>query len=146
MPEACNFIKKETSAQVFPCEFCKISKTTFFYRTPLVATSARSPEILWFFAGVSKWYNDMLWVNLNEWPKRYDSSQQLVTTCNVLYIFEKYGATSVCSFSSFAFLVRKGKDTKLSNIFGSRYNYRVWKQEKQFIKCNNSFMTEIPII
>ena len=28
--EACNFIKKETLAQVFSCEFCKISKNTFF--------------------------------------------------------------------------------------------------------------------
>ena len=27
---ACNFIKKETLAQVFSCEFCEISKTTFF--------------------------------------------------------------------------------------------------------------------
>ena len=32
MPEtsACNFIKKETLAQVFYCEFCEISKNTFF--------------------------------------------------------------------------------------------------------------------
>ena len=29
-PEACNFIKKETLAQVFFCEFCEISKNTFF--------------------------------------------------------------------------------------------------------------------
>ena len=36
-PMACNFIKKETQAQVFSCEFCEISKNTFFYRTPLVA-------------------------------------------------------------------------------------------------------------
>ena len=28
--EACNFIKKETLAQVFSCEFCKISDNTFF--------------------------------------------------------------------------------------------------------------------
>ena len=35
----CNFIKKEALAQVFPCEFCKISKTTFSYRTHKVATS-----------------------------------------------------------------------------------------------------------
>ena len=28
--KACNFIKKETLAQVFPCEFCEISKNTFF--------------------------------------------------------------------------------------------------------------------
>ena len=27
---ACNFIKKEAMAQVFSCEFCQISKNTFF--------------------------------------------------------------------------------------------------------------------
>ena len=31
--------KKETLAQVFCCEFCEISKDTFFYRTPPVAVS-----------------------------------------------------------------------------------------------------------
>ena len=38
-PEPCNFIKNETLAQVFSCEFCEISKNTFFHRTPLVAAS-----------------------------------------------------------------------------------------------------------
>ena len=28
--QVCNFIKKETLAQVFFCEFCKIPKNTFF--------------------------------------------------------------------------------------------------------------------
>ena len=28
--QACNFIKKETLAQVISCEFCEISKNTFF--------------------------------------------------------------------------------------------------------------------
>ena len=37
--QACNFIKKETLAQVFSSEFCKISKNTFFYRTPRVVAS-----------------------------------------------------------------------------------------------------------
>ena len=32
-------LKKETLAQVFSCEFCEISKNTFFHRTPLVAAS-----------------------------------------------------------------------------------------------------------
>ena len=32
-------LKKETLAQVFSCEFCEISKNTFFQRTPLVAAS-----------------------------------------------------------------------------------------------------------
>ena len=36
---ACNFIKKETLTQVFSCEFCQISKNTYFYRTPPVAAS-----------------------------------------------------------------------------------------------------------
>ena len=27
--EACNFIKKETLAQVYSCEFCEIAKNTF---------------------------------------------------------------------------------------------------------------------
>ena len=29
-PQPCNFIKKETLAQVFSCEFCKISKNSSF--------------------------------------------------------------------------------------------------------------------
>ena len=27
---ACNFIKKETRAKVFPCDFCETSKSNFF--------------------------------------------------------------------------------------------------------------------
>ena len=34
------FFKKETLAQVFPCEFCDISNNTFLHKTPLVAASA----------------------------------------------------------------------------------------------------------
>ena len=34
-----NFIKKETLGQVFSCEFCEISKNSFYYKTPLVAAS-----------------------------------------------------------------------------------------------------------
>ena len=32
-------LRKKTLAQVFSCEFCEISKNTFYYRTPLVAAS-----------------------------------------------------------------------------------------------------------
>ena len=39
LSQVCNFIKKETLAQVFSSEFCKIFKNTFCYRTPLVAVS-----------------------------------------------------------------------------------------------------------
>ena len=37
--EVCNFIKKETLAQVISCEFCEVSKNTFSYRRPPVAAS-----------------------------------------------------------------------------------------------------------
>ena len=36
--------KKETLAQVFSCEFCEISKNTYFYRTLLVAASVHIHE------------------------------------------------------------------------------------------------------
>ena len=42
--EAWNFIKKETLAQVFFCEFCKSSKNTFSYRTPPMAASYLTKE------------------------------------------------------------------------------------------------------
>ena len=38
-PQASNFIKIESLVEVLSCEFCKISKNTFSYRTPLVAVS-----------------------------------------------------------------------------------------------------------
>ena len=41
-PQASNFIKTETLAQMFSCEFCEIFKTTFFYRIPPVAASVHS--------------------------------------------------------------------------------------------------------
>ena len=37
VPQTCNFIKKETLVQGVSCEFCEISKNTFFYRIPLLA-------------------------------------------------------------------------------------------------------------
>ena len=37
--QASGFIKKKRLAQVFSCEFCKISKNTFSYKTPAVAAS-----------------------------------------------------------------------------------------------------------
>ena len=40
-PQACNFITKETLAQVFSCEFCEISRNNFSYKTPPVATSQK---------------------------------------------------------------------------------------------------------
>ena len=41
-PQACNFIKKETVAQAFSCEFSKIFKNTFFKEYLRVTASVRS--------------------------------------------------------------------------------------------------------
>ena len=38
-PQSCNFIKKETLAQVFSCEFWEIFKNIFYCRTPPVTAS-----------------------------------------------------------------------------------------------------------
>ena len=51
-PKACNFIKKKSLAQVFSCEFCEISKNTFFHRTPLVAASEKCRSFSYFLLQV----------------------------------------------------------------------------------------------
>ena len=40
-----NFIKKETLAKVFSCEFCEFFKNIFLYRTPLVPASEFLAEL-----------------------------------------------------------------------------------------------------
>ena len=44
-PQACNFIKSETLAQVFSCEFCEISQKTFFTEHLWVTASERKSEV-----------------------------------------------------------------------------------------------------
>ena len=48
--EACSFIKKEALAQVFSCEFCEISKGTFF------------TEHLQEIASYGTWLGLMFWI------------------------------------------------------------------------------------
>ena len=43
--QACSFTKKGTLAQVFSCQFCEISKNTFF--TEQLRTSASLDQVLW---------------------------------------------------------------------------------------------------
>ena len=67
-PEACNFTKKEALAQVIFCEFCEISKNTFFaehLRTS--ASEAEKNEVftninrifvfLWYQYDIRNWYH-----------------------------------------------------------------------------------------
>ena len=50
---ACNFIKKEILAQVFSCEFCEISKNTFF--TEHVWATASVPAHFFVYRGTYAW-------------------------------------------------------------------------------------------
>ena len=50
-PQAYNFIEKETLTQVFSCEFCKISKKTFFPKTSPVAAS---PNLGYLYCAILK--------------------------------------------------------------------------------------------
>ena len=74
---ACNFIKKETLAQVLSCEFCQISKNNFSYRThpgncfcfrPISPfhTSLEHQKTLdvWCFQGIYKGNIGLKWVYL----------------------------------------------------------------------------------
>ena len=45
MHQACNFIKKETLAQVFSCEFCEISKNTLSTEHLLLSVASDLTEI-----------------------------------------------------------------------------------------------------
>ena len=44
-PQVCNFIKKETLAQVFSCEFCEISSSTIFTEHPRPTASISCPRL-----------------------------------------------------------------------------------------------------
>ena len=63
MTEVCNFIKKETLAQVFSREFCEISKSTFFTEH-LQATA--SVNAIFDFCDYFKSLNDALTLTLQE--------------------------------------------------------------------------------
>ena len=71
---SCNFIKKETLAQVFSCEFCEISKNTFFDRTPPVTASVDT------FKDIMKIFYQHWEMNL-KWPR---SIWRMCQQCSLL--------------------------------------------------------------
>ena len=70
---ACNFIKKESLAQVFSCEFCEISKNTVFHTTPPGAASdsyrgsiTRGKRIWFDFIGYAHFTSgERFWINFS---------------------------------------------------------------------------------
>ena len=59
--QACNFIEKETLAQVLSCEFCEISQNTFFTKHPWTSASVCFDRSLSFpVVSLIPWYNVIL--------------------------------------------------------------------------------------
>ena len=68
-PEACNFIKRETLAQVFSCEFCEIFKNTFFtghLRTTVSASEVFEKEYLFVLFDVEPFFTNVPWMKLSK--------------------------------------------------------------------------------
>ena len=59
MPEAYNFVKKETLAQVFSCEFCEISKNALF--------------------------TERLWMPASKYLRKWNAD--IVFYCSIIYIY-----------------------------------------------------------
>ena len=81
--EACNFIKKETLAWVFSCEFFLISKNIFSYRAPPVVTSEK-PVTMQFLRIILTECN-----LVSHWIQCF--FRQLIDTQKVLLILIKIG-------------------------------------------------------
>ena len=62
-PKACNYIKKETLAQVFACEFCEIFNNFFFKKTPLSAASGITWMIMDYFSMNQKLFTFIVFSN-----------------------------------------------------------------------------------
>ena len=65
MPKACNFIKRETLAQLFSYEFCEISKNTFFAELLrwLLSTNSRLKGFLTRILTMFKFHRDHIGKN-----------------------------------------------------------------------------------
>ena len=103
----CHFIKKETLAQVFSCEFCEISKSTFFTEHLWTTTSALNNKV-YFRSAItktktkSKCLLHKCWNNLGKFATKYPkiflifrifhvSLSQLYPTKGVLYPVKSLG-------------------------------------------------------
>ena len=82
--QVCNFIKKETLAQVFFCEFCEISQNTFFTEHLWTTASLNTPLII--FLSLSDLKNVHILVQLYS---------HIIIRCSGLEVFFK----STCNFT-----------------------------------------------
>ena len=105
---ACNFIKKETLAQVFSCEFCKISKNTFFIDylrvTAFVTTQLQLVKVSWISStSIMQILLCLIWT-----PQHIFVNTEYLTRIN----FRVYKILHFCKF-----FICSGKFTQAKHIF-----------------------------
>ena len=111
-PQACNFIKKENLTQMLYCEFCEISKTTFFHKTPPLAAS-ESNRYSFFYR--------------NSFTKLSVLSEAVVQRCSVKKVFLKilqYLWENTCARVSF--LINFIKEGTLAHVCSCEF-YEIFK-------------------
>ena len=89
----CNFIKNETLAQEFSCEFCKIFKIIFFHRTPLDDCFYLQKLLALYFAIIYSW-------QLSSSEKSFSREKQFIYVSQGFYRFRFlfFHFFSFCSF------------------------------------------------
>ena len=96
---ACSFMKQETLTQVFSCDFCQISKNTFFTEHLWATASCSRPELICLLNSCSE--------NYLRTPTKTSIVGNIFVKLETIS-FTKYGLRHVrFSSSNFAELVRK---------------------------------------
>ena len=95
---ACNFIKKDTLAQMLSCEFCETFKnTSFSYRTPPVTASA-CPRVYTFNPRLSGWVRLEVGGRQNYPAPCLNLVRNMLETWNLV---RKY--KNICNFRKYTF-------------------------------------------
>ena len=102
--ETCNFIAKETLAQVSSCEYCEFFKNTYCYRTPFVAASVNW-KICYKYSNVKqticrcKWRKAKMYFLNNNWTqtlhKKWSVSLR-ISSVNVINSAVSCGFGHIC--------------------------------------------------
>ena len=115
----CNFIKKETLAKGFSCEFCKISKNSFFTEHLWMTASILQQLLALYFAIIYSW----------QVSSRKFKSFSLTNACLPCRLHQAY---AVYFEKPTVFLVRKHLNTMLSTNFENLNSILYFFQETLF--------------
>ena len=95
-PKVCNFIKKETSSQMFSCEFCEIFKNTIVFRTPSEIIQTVDKYLFQVNYGNSRatlMYHVVQVFYCNNEQVNAQSTKVLAQSCSVKKLFQKIRKT-----------------------------------------------------